>query len=98
MLNSNDILKEKKWKWIKNTNYNNVFLSFGGENNAIALVCSNFLKMYNDVSSQTKKKKPPKNQETPKYQLGPTSDSKFQEHFYNVSEKLKRGLVSVLSL
>lgn len=96
MLNSNDILKEKKWKWIKNTNYNNVFLSFGGENNAIALVCSNFLKMYNDVASQTKKKTP-KNQETPKYQLGPTSDSKFQEHFY-VSEKLKRELVSVLSL
>lgn len=60
MLNSNDILKEKKWKWIKNTNYNNVFLSFGGENNAIALVCSNFLKMYNDVASQTKKKKPQK--------------------------------------
>lgn len=57
MLNSNDILKEKKWKWIKNTNYNNVFLSFGGENNAIALVCSNFLKMYNDVASQTKNKK-----------------------------------------
>lgn len=53
--------------------------------------------MYNDVASQTKKKKPPKNQETPKYQLGPTSDSKFQEHFY-VSEKLKRELVSVLSL
>lgn len=96
MLNSNDILKEKKWKWIKNTNYNNVFLSFGGENNAIALVCSNFLKMYNDVASQTKKKTP-KNQETPKYQLGPTSDSKFQEHFF-VSEKLKRELVSVLSL
>lgn len=54
--------------------------------------------MYNDVASQTKKKKTPKNQETPKYQLGPTSDSKFQEHFYNVSEKLKRGIVSVLSL
>lgn len=67
------------------------------ENNAIALVCSNFLKMYNDVASQTKKKKTPKNQETPKYQLGPTSDSKFQEHFF-VSEKLKRELVSVLSL
>lgn len=60
MLNSNDILKEKKWKWIKNTNYNNVFLSFGRENNAIALVCSNFLKMYNDVASQTKKKNPKK--------------------------------------
>lgn len=52
--------------------------------------------MYNDVASQTKKKNP-KNQETPKYQLGPTSDSKFQEHFF-VSEKLKRELVSVLSL
>lgn len=60
MLNSNDILKEKKWKWIKNTNYNNVFLSFGGEHNAIAFVCSNFLKMYNDVASQTKKKTPKK--------------------------------------
>lgn len=49
MLNLNDILKEKKWKWIKNINYNNVFLLFGGENNVIVLVCFNFLKMYNDV-------------------------------------------------
>lgn len=92
MLNSNDILKEKKWKWIKNTNYNNVFLSFGGENNAIALVCDVQRRCIAD-----QKKKTPKNQETPKYQLGPTSDSKFQEHFF-VSEKLKRELVSVLSL